>query len=88
MVAICEVLALAIECQAIPIVGQVCAVVGLVAAIILLFIHDPPDNRTPAEKYCDDRGGPYIDELKVPSQEWLDEYHKQHPDDSGSEDAK
>ena len=82
MVAICDVMALAIESQVIPIVGQVCAVVGLIAAIIYGFLHKTPeDTRTPAEKYCDDRGGPYIDKLKVPSDEWLKEYHEQHPDD-------
>ena len=81
MVGVCESLNLAIECQALPIVGQVCAVVGLVASIILLFIRDPPDRRTPAQIYCDERGGPYIDKLKPPPKEWLKQYHDQHPDE-------
>ena len=89
MVAVCEALTLAIESQVIPIVGQVCAVVGLVASIILLFLHKTPEEtRTPAEIYCDERGGPYVDKLTIPSDEWLENWHNQHDEDDEDDDDK
>ncbi len=68
--------------MAIPVIGEVCALVGIVVAFVLLFVHrKPPDTRTPAQKWVDNIGGPFLqNKLQTPSKEWLAKYKKDHKD--------
>lgn len=62
-------------CSVIPIIGVVATIIGVVIAIVTMFIHkDPPP--TPEEEYVRDNCIPFLDKLLKPSQEWLDDQKK------------
>mmetsp|Transcript_64050 Transcript_64050/g.73512 ORF Transcript_64050/g.73512 Transcript_64050/m.73512 type:complete len:300 (-) Transcript_64050:46-945(-) len=70
-----------VESAALPVIGIVVALIGVVMMIISMIFHKkPPRPETPAEKFIDDTGKPYLNGLAAPSQDWLDKYHKDHPD--------
>lgn len=70
-----------VEAACIPIIGIVCAIIGLALAIASLFIHrDPPKPKpTEIDKYVDGKGSNFVNALPKPSQTWLNNYHKAHP---------
>eukprot|EP00794_Sanderia_malayensis_P009481 gene9481-biopygen7824 len=71
-----------VEIECLPVIGQVASIVGIVAMVLVwIFGRDPPDPKPPAQVYIEGEGGDYVESLKAPSQEWLDNYHKQHPDE-------
>ena len=60
---------------AIPVVGTIASIVGIVIAVILIFIpkKKPED---PLETFINNRCIPFINKLQSPSKEWLDEKSK------------
>jgi hypothetical protein len=57
-------------CSAIPVIGVICAVVGIIVSIVLMFIHrEPPP--TPEESFVKDHCGNFITGLSLPPAEWL-----------------
>lgn len=62
-------------CSVIPIIGVVATVIGVVLAIVSMFIHkDPPP--TPEEEYVRKNCIPFLDKLMKPTQDWLDDQKK------------
>ena len=70
-----------VEAACIPIIGIVCAIIGLALAIASLFIHrDPPKPKpTAVDNYVSGAGATFANGLKSPSAAWLSDYHKKHP---------
>ena len=62
-------------CSAIPVVGVIFAVVGIIAAVVMLFLHrkQPP---APIEIFIRDRCVPFVKQAADPPQKWLDEQKK------------
>ena len=59
----------------VPVIGEVAAIVGVVIAVVSMFIHrDPPP--TPAEQFVTDNSVPFVKGLSSPPQEWLDDQTK------------
>lgn len=56
----------------VPVIGEVAAVVGVVVAIVTIFIHRKPPP-SPAEVFVTDHCVPFVKELTSPPQKWLDE---------------
>lgn len=61
-------------CSAIPVVGTIFAVVGIIAAVVMLFLHrkQPP---APIETFIQKRCVPFVKQIS-PTQKWLDEQKK------------
>jgi len=70
-----------VESACIPVIGIVCAIIGLAFAIASLFVHrDPPKPKpTAIDLYVDGAGKTFVDGLKSPSTAWLSNYHRNHP---------
>jgi len=70
-----------VEVACIPVIGIVCAIIGLALAIASLFVHrDPPKPKpTEIDLYVDGDGKTFVDGLKSPSAAWLSDYHSEHP---------
>jgi len=67
---------------AIPILGVVLALIGLVLMIISTIFHkDPPKPVPPVVKFFRSDGKVFLATLDTPPKEWLDEWHKNHPDE-------
>lgn len=62
-------------CSAIPVVGVVFAVVGIIAAIVMLFLKrkEPP---APIEVFIQNRCVPFVTKAANPPEEWLDSQKK------------
>ena len=75
-----------IESAIIPVVGIVCAIIGIVLVIISLFVHrDPPKPKpTKIDIYLTSTGKPFVDSLPAPSAKWLADYHKKHQPKTGA----
>lgn len=71
-----------VEAACIPIIGIVCAIVGIALAIASLFVHrDPPKPKpTKIDLYVQGTGGTFVNKLAKPSDKWLSDYHKANPD--------
>ena len=72
---------LAFELSCIPIIGIVCAIIGISLAIASLFVkRDPPKPKpTKVDLYVSGAGSSFVNKLPRPSQTWLDNYHKKNP---------
>eukprot|EP00794_Sanderia_malayensis_P009570 gene9570-biopygen7902 len=82
IVTLTSTIGLFVEIECLPVIGQVASIVGIVAMVLLwIFGQDPPNPKPPAQVYIEGKGGDYVKALKAPTQEWLDNYNKQHPDD-------
>jgi len=58
-------------CSAIPVVGFIAAAVGVIISLILMFLpRTPPPS--PAEVFVDAHSAPFVTNLLVPPQDWLD----------------
>ena len=70
-----------VEVACIPVIGIVCAIIGLALAIASLFVHrDPPKPKpTAVDIYVGGAGATFVNGLKSPSATWLSDYHKKHP---------
>lgn len=62
-------------CSAIPVVGVIFAVVGLIAAVVMLFLKrkQPP---APIEVFIQERCVPFVQKAAAPPQKWLDDQEK------------
>lgn len=60
---------------AIPVVGTIASIVGIVIAVILIFIPKKKPE-VPLETFINNRCIPFINKLQSPSKEWLDEKSK------------
>ena len=72
-----------VEAACIPIIGVVCAIIGIALAIASLFVHrDPPKPKpTKVDIYVGGDGGAFVNNLPKPSDAWIEDYHKNHPSD-------
>ncbi len=59
-------------CSAVPVVGVVFAVVGIVAAIVTLFLHRK-EPLSPIEQFIQERCVPFVKNALDPPQEWIDQ---------------
>jgi hypothetical protein len=67
----------------IPVIGEVAAVVGIVIAIVSIFVHrDPPPS--PAELMVENNCVPFVQGLSSPPQAWLDDQQKKDDHLNGS----
>lgn len=73
-------------CSVIPIIGAVAAVVGILVAFILQFIHRKPPP-TPAESFVTSTCIPFLKNLVAPPQAWLDAQKKVNDHLNGSKSA-
>ena len=75
-----------VEAACIPVIGIVCAIIGLALAIASLFVHrDPPKPKpTAIDLYVDGAGKNFTNGLTSPSAKWLSDYHKKHPSHSST----
>ena len=66
-----------VEAACIPVIGIVCAIIGLALAIASLFVNRDPPQPEPTEidLYLDGDGKTFVDGLKSPSDDWLNEYN-------------
>eukprot|EP00794_Sanderia_malayensis_P000615 gene615-1277_t len=71
-----------VEAACIPIIGIVCAIIGIALAIAALFVHrDPPKPKpTKIDLYVEGSGGTFVNALTAPSAKWISDYKKKHPD--------
>ena len=70
-----------VEAACVPVIGIVCAIIGLALAIASLFVQrDPPEPKpTEIDLYVDGAGKAFVDGLKSPSDAWLSDYHEENP---------
>lgn len=62
-------------CSAIPVIGVVAVVVGIVIAVVSMFIHrNPPP--TEEEKFVTDHAVVFINALDMPSNQWISDQEK------------
>ena len=57
-------------CSAIPIIGTVAAVIGIIIAFVSMFIHRKPPP-TPQEVFVSEQSQPFVTGLVVPDQAWV-----------------
>eukprot|EP00794_Sanderia_malayensis_P000611 gene611-1273_t len=71
-----------VEVACIPIIGIVCAIIGIALAIASLFVsRDPPKPKpTKVDLYVEGSGGTFVNALTAPSAKWISDYKKKHPD--------
>jgi hypothetical protein len=60
---VCAIIGLFSACSIIPVIGQVCMVLALVVAILLIFFGQPEREKTPGENF--------VDSMKDPNNGWL-----------------
>eukprot|EP00794_Sanderia_malayensis_P000613 gene613-1275_t len=73
---------LMVEAACIPVIGVVCAIIGIALAIASLFVsRDPPKPEpTKVDIYVDGVGGSFVDALTAPSDTWINDYKEENPD--------
>eukprot|EP00794_Sanderia_malayensis_P000614 gene614-1276_t len=73
---------LMVEAACIPVIGVVCAIIGIALAIASLFVsRDPPKPKpTKVDIYVDGVGGSFVDALTAPSDTWISDYKEENPE--------